>query len=502
MENTGKAITAYKDERCEFGKDEKGDVYFIYDGIRYDLTSSPHEPCMYIKSDGKQIILHNSFDVYDLPEFFQSHKKLESITGRKWDVKSFCALLLEVIVSGRTELDISEAEDLVSFDYDAEYPYNILCRLIQSDEVAEAMIERQQEFSPEEIAAYVYHCSGSFEQMKELFSMCEGTPAEKAADELRKRTESQLEMIKRQDDGCVFELRIRDAGDITHYDSYLCESYDAALHTIDEYTENYREVIDKPQYYTIRKRRVYGGGGFSENIVGEIDLLPDKQIHSIWLPVNIYEGYPNLDCFLLPNVFRRKDIIKVVGETVQYYFCMDSETEGLHFGVFCLPLDTPAFRNDDFVNVDVHEHIPLFMAQRAKYSELEPDLQIIYERLRAFLADEESGECVRSTFRVTVRDGYMHIMKKALDVLCAEFSAPIPKIQTWKDSKGKIFHSAEGFFTLSPDDVTKDYLMNLLWNISRGIGHSMNFADGTKEFMLGEPGGNYYIVISCNPVMK
>ena len=497
------AYTAYRDGKCEFGKDEEGNEYLLYNNKKYLLTSHPYEPCMYIKSDEREIIFHNSFDVCDLPEFFRSHKMLHSITGRGWDIKRFCALLCAVIDSGRTELDISEAEKLVSFDYEAEYPYNILCRLIRSEEVADAAMEQEVTFSPEEIAAFIYHCSQSYEQMCELFDLCEGTPAEKAAEKLREKLEKQLESIKRKEDGCLFEVRIHDAGNTEHFDSHLCDSYESALLSVDEYKKEYKAYSDKPQYYSIRKRKINRGNDIPGDFLGEIDFFPNDEIKHIYLLHDEDKPMASSMEFRLPTVFRRTDIIKVAGETDRYYVCTENNQKELDGVIYCVPLDTLRFRYGDYSDLfAVHEHISLYKAQRVKYSELSADLQIVYERLRAFLLDEESGETIRCTFRITVNGGNMYLMKKALDVLCNEFRTPIPKVIKREYKKNKFYLYSEGSFTMSPDNVTKDYLMTLLWKISRGIGHSMNFADGTKEFMLGEPGGNYYIVISCNPVMK
>lgn len=51
-----------------------GKIIFSSEDGEYGLRSHPYEPCLYIYKDDEMIkILHNAFEVYDLPSIFDSH---------------------------------------------------------------------------------------------------------------------------------------------------------------------------------------------------------------------------------------------------------------------------------------------------------------------------------------------------------------------------------------------------------------------------------------------
>lgn len=89
-------------------------VLFAYNGVDYELTDQPYEPCIYIKRDGEIFrTLHNAFTADDLPEWFAEGKTLKAIDGRVFDQKAFCKVLAAAIDSDRTEMDFTFAADLV-----------------------------------------------------------------------------------------------------------------------------------------------------------------------------------------------------------------------------------------------------------------------------------------------------------------------------------------------------------------------------------------------------
>lgn len=89
-------------------------ILFVYNNERYWLTSHPYEPCMYIKHNGLVVcILHNAFDVYDLPKIFASEEKIRSIDGKLYDEEAFLKVLAAAIDSGHKETNFTDAAKLV-----------------------------------------------------------------------------------------------------------------------------------------------------------------------------------------------------------------------------------------------------------------------------------------------------------------------------------------------------------------------------------------------------
>ena len=91
-------------------------ILFVYKNERYWLTSHPYEPCMYIKHNGLMVcIIHNAFEVYDLPDKFADNEKIKSIDGKFYDEEAFLKVLAAAIDSGRTEMAFTDAAALVPY---------------------------------------------------------------------------------------------------------------------------------------------------------------------------------------------------------------------------------------------------------------------------------------------------------------------------------------------------------------------------------------------------
>lgn len=89
-------------------------ILFVYNNERYWLTSHPYEPCLYIKRNGLLVcILHNAFDVYDLPDKFASEEQIKSIDGKLYDEEAFLKVLAAAIDSGCKEMNFTDAAKLV-----------------------------------------------------------------------------------------------------------------------------------------------------------------------------------------------------------------------------------------------------------------------------------------------------------------------------------------------------------------------------------------------------
>ena len=89
-------------------------LFFSYTDCEYELRSHPYEPCLYIYRDDEMIkVLHNAFDVYDLPSIFDSGETVKAIDGSDLDEEAFCRVLIAAINGKRCEMDWTFAAELV-----------------------------------------------------------------------------------------------------------------------------------------------------------------------------------------------------------------------------------------------------------------------------------------------------------------------------------------------------------------------------------------------------
>ena len=93
---------------------KNGKIIFSHTDGEYELRSHPYEPCLYIyKGDEMIKILHNAFEVYNLPSIFDSHGTVRAIDGRDYDREAFCKVLVAAINDERYEMNWTFAARLV-----------------------------------------------------------------------------------------------------------------------------------------------------------------------------------------------------------------------------------------------------------------------------------------------------------------------------------------------------------------------------------------------------
>lgn len=89
-------------------------IIFSHAYGEYELRSHPYEPCLYIYKDDEMIkVLHNAFDVYELPSIFDAGETVRAIDGSDFDEEAFCKVLLAAINDKRYEMDWPFAARLV-----------------------------------------------------------------------------------------------------------------------------------------------------------------------------------------------------------------------------------------------------------------------------------------------------------------------------------------------------------------------------------------------------
>ena len=95
-------------------EDINGKIIFSHTDGEYELRSQPYEPCLYIyKGDEMIKILHNAFEVYELPSIFEAGETVRAINGQDFDEEAFCKVLIAAINDTRYEMDWPFAAGLV-----------------------------------------------------------------------------------------------------------------------------------------------------------------------------------------------------------------------------------------------------------------------------------------------------------------------------------------------------------------------------------------------------
>lgn len=93
---------------------ESNRARFAYQGVFYELSDHPYEPCLYLRKDGRiALTLHNAFDVQTLAERFQNGETVTAVSGRTYTEEAFCRVLEAALESGRGEMDFPFAASLV-----------------------------------------------------------------------------------------------------------------------------------------------------------------------------------------------------------------------------------------------------------------------------------------------------------------------------------------------------------------------------------------------------
>ena len=95
-------------------KNINGKIIFFHIDCEYELRSHPFEPCLYIYRDEEIIkVIHNAFDVYELPSIFEAGETVRAINGKDFDEVAFYKVLIAAINDVRYEMDWPFAAGLV-----------------------------------------------------------------------------------------------------------------------------------------------------------------------------------------------------------------------------------------------------------------------------------------------------------------------------------------------------------------------------------------------------
>lgn len=212
-------------------------------------------------------------------------------------------------------------------------------------------------------------------------------------------------------EGEVYELHIKDTPD-SYDETYLCGSYEAALHYIDLFYEEYdfTEKGDSARY-RIEKRRIYGGKpdeAFDEDYLGDCVLDQHKRVltvedHADRSPYGIgfCENYECDTCqklcihdssrVVFPNFVKNLDLVRFKDEKGAVRYGVNFQWDDSPADCLCVdPLDSLAVRYHSFENAgDDHDHPPLPLVEPASAEELSEEMRRDYLAFMEYLRETE-----------------------------------------------------------------------------------------------------------------
>lgn len=212
-----------------------------------------------------------------------------------------------------------------------------------------------------------------------------------------------LESFLKHEEDVVFELHIKETPD-AYDERHLCRSFEDAVNVIPLFYKEYDCKENTSSRYTVIKRRVFSKEtDFSEDVLGEIDLLPGMKTYSVavysfehWAEGCCGECWecdrPCADCheILFPAFVKH-------GDAVKYYSYSGKESFGIaieHSDLPCsdyyvIPLDSNAVRYHDFANIfDAHEHIPAPLTEKIEIEELPVKMRENYKACLKYIMDK------------------------------------------------------------------------------------------------------------------
>ena len=100
----------YQSDSCSLIN--SGNELFLNDNNNmYYLDSYPYEPCLYIKLNNKIVVtIHNSFNTFEIIDVAKNNNKIKAITGKEYDIREICELLICAIDNNVFDTDISYLE--------------------------------------------------------------------------------------------------------------------------------------------------------------------------------------------------------------------------------------------------------------------------------------------------------------------------------------------------------------------------------------------------------
>ena len=88
-------------------------LFFVCDGHPYWISSHPYEPSLFLNTEkGKQIVIHNAFDMDEIDELVQTKERKRSLSGNPIGIEELCELLAHASETKHDLLDLPYLEGL------------------------------------------------------------------------------------------------------------------------------------------------------------------------------------------------------------------------------------------------------------------------------------------------------------------------------------------------------------------------------------------------------
>ena len=278
-----------------------------------------------------------------------------------------------------------------------------IIELIPSKELQNAIKEKEYHLSEIALLATVYHCAPDFSSRIAHLRLLESAFTGQIKAYTARIIETQHQMLHaflKNEPGAIYELHIKETPD-SYDERYLCSSFDAAMKLIPMFYQEYNSKENPSSRYRIVKRRVFSakvGETFSEDFLGDADLLPNGVIHS----VNV-DGFCPEDC---DGLCLDCDRYCVRTQEIPYP-CFTNHADAVKyrkydgsscFGIvlqwddaptnecYVIPLDSEQVRYRDYENAHcAHEHIPVYFVEKISPECLPDGMQQDYFAYAAYL---------------------------------------------------------------------------------------------------------------------
>ncbi len=280
--------------------------------------------------------------------------------------------------------------------------------LIPSNDLRNAIQEKEYILSDIALLATVYHCAPDFASRIEYLQMLEATFAGEIKAYTSRIIETQQQMLNaflKDEFGVVYELHIKETPD-AYDETYLCSSIDAAMKMIPLFYQEYDSKENASSRYHIVKRRVFSakeGEEFSEDYLGDAVLLPDRVIYSVDVDGFCAEDCDGLclDCerycihnldIPFPCFTNHSDAVKYreyngsagFGVVLQWDDAPTNEC-------YIIPLNCEQVRYHDFANAHyAHAHIPSVFVEKISPDSLSDDMRKNYLAYVAYLENNSA----------------------------------------------------------------------------------------------------------------
>ena len=289
---------------------------------------------------------------------------------------------------------------------------NEIISLIPSESLKAQIRLSGTRFSDDDLLAIAYQYAPDFDSRIEWLQrleVCFTGELREYTSRLIRGQQRMLESFTAPDENAVFELHIQETPD-AYDERYICESYDAALRMIPLFYREYEFARETDvTRYTIVKRRVLSEKtGFSEDSLGEMELLPGLKVYSavVWADEFGAEGchnddYTDWDCeacgkpcarnreIFFPPFAGHGDAVRCTnysGKKTYGIVLADTDRHGMEY--YVIPLDSVPVARHDFINIyDAHMHVPAPRVERIEADSLPETMREDYRACRQYLME-------------------------------------------------------------------------------------------------------------------